>query len=313
MEIISKIAETDLPSIILRSRLAFVPILEERRAEIEKIQRKTFVYNDKRLTRNELDVYYPLNSTLTKNEKTPILVFVYGGGFNTGSRQLPEPFSMGYRALGSFYAHHGFITVIPDYRLVPEVTFPAASEDIRDAVNWIFANADIIGIPSIPAPDMDAIFIMGHSAGSVHTKVLTLYPPLSSTVHPRLKGVIWFGGSWSFDIEGSVFRTEVAPQQYFGSQVQQKEREPRALWNELSDEQIKNLPDILLVRAEREPDAVLISWEEMLPDIEKRRGEAPQAIICKGHNHASPNWALCSGQGEEWGEEVVKWMAARLN
>ncbi|KAG0696360.1 Alpha/Beta hydrolase protein [Suillus ampliporus] len=292
---------------------AFVPILEERKAEIEKIERKTFVYDDKRRTRNELDVYYPLDSTLTENGKTPILVFIYGGGFSSGSRQLPEPFSMGYRTVGSFFAQRGFITVIPDYRLVPEVEFPAASEDIRDAVNWIFTNVDIISIPSIPAPDVDDIFIMGHSAGAVHTKVLTLYPPVSSTILPRFKGIIWAGGSWFFDIEGGMFRTETAPQQYMGSRAQQKEREPRALWNGLSDEQIKNFPDILLVRAEREPDAVLISWDGMLPDIEKRLGEAPEAIICKGHNHISPHWALCSGQGEEWGEDVAKWMKARLN
>ncbi|KAG1718093.1 Alpha/Beta hydrolase protein [Suillus lakei] len=129
----------------------FVPILDERKAEIEKIEHKTFVYDDKRSTRNELDIYYPLNSTLTKDGKTPILFFVYGGGYSSGSKEFPEPFSMGYRALGSFFAQHGFITIIPDYRLVPEVKFLASSEDIRDAVNWIFTNVDVIAIPSIPA------------------------------------------------------------------------------------------------------------------------------------------------------------------
>jgi len=301
-----------------------VPILEERRGEIEKIDRKTFVYNDKRDARNEvwlglesilvldldvihlsqLDVYYPQHPILTKNGKTPVLVFVYGGGFNSGSRQLPEPYSMGYRALGSFYAHRGFITVVPDYRLVPEVQFPAASEDVRDAVNWIFNNADAIGRGhAIPAPDVDAMFVMGHSAGAVHTKVLALYPPLRDTTQPRLKGLIWCAGPWSFG---------ATVQGYFGSQAQQEENEPRALWNGLPDEEIGNLPDILLVRAEREPPALLISWDEMLSDIEKRRGTVPQTIISKGHNHISPNWALGSGQGEEWGEEVTKWMKARL-
>jgi len=220
---------------------------------------------------------------------------------------------MGYRALGSFFAHRGFITVIPDYRLVPEVQFPAASEDVRDAVNWIFNNVDLIGIPAIPAPDGGAIFVMGHSAGDMHTKNLTLYPPLSSTIQPRLKGLIWSGGGWFFDVEGTKFSAEDPTQYYYGSLEQQKEREPRALWNGLSDEQIKNFPDILLVRAEREPDFLLIAWEAMVPEIGKRLGEAPQTIISKGHNHVSANWALSSGQGEEWGEEVVKWMKARLN
>ncbi|OAX35962.1 alpha beta hydrolase domain-containing protein [Rhizopogon vinicolor AM-OR11-026] len=305
--------ETAIPSINLRTLAAFVPILDERKADIEKIDRKTFVYNDTRNSRNELDVYYPLNPTLTKDGKIPILVFVYGGGFNTGSRQFPEPYSMGYRALGSFYAHRGFITVIPDYRLVPEVHFPAASEDIRDAVNWIFNNVDTISTPTMPSPDVDDIFIMGHSAGDVHTKVLALYPPLRDTTQPRFKGLIWCAGPWFLDIEGERFHIEGPTQQYFGSQVQQKEREPRALWNGLSDEEIKNLPDILPVRAEREPRSLLITWGEMLSDIEKRRGEMPQTIISKGHNHISPNWALGSGEGEEWGEEVVKWMKARLD
>lgn len=292
MDIISKFVETGVAAINLRTLAAFVPILDERKAEIEKIERKTFVYDDKRHTRNELDVYYPLNSTLTKGGKTPILFFVYGGGYNSGSKEFPEPFSMGYRALGSFFAQHGFITIIPDYRLTPEVKFPASSEDIRDAVNWVCANVDVIGVPSIPAPDVDAV---------------------SSTVHPRFKGVIWSGGSWFMVDEKKRFRMEVPAMQYIGSQEQQKEREPRALWNALSDEQIKDHPDILLVRAEREPDWLLLSWEEIIPDIEKRRGEAPQMIIGKGHNHISPNWALCSGEGEEWGEEVVKWMKARIN
>lgn len=217
---------------------------------------------------------------------------------------------MAYRALGAFYAHRGFITVIPDYRLVPEVQFPAASEDVRDAVNWIFNSVDIIGMPAAPAPDVDAIFVMGHSAGDVHAKVLALYPPLRDTTQPRLKGFIWCAGAWFFDVEGDKVRAEGPARQYFGSQVQQKE--PRALWNGLSDEEIKNLPDILLVRAEREPPFLLIAWEEMLSDIEKRRGEVPQTVISKGHNHISPNWALCSGQGEEWGEEVANWMKTRL-
>jgi carboxylesterase type B len=262
---------------------------------------------------SQLDVYYPLNSTLTKSGKTPILFFVYGGGYNSGSKEFPEPFSMGYRALGSFFAQHGFITIIPDYRLVPEVKFPASSEDIRDAINWVCANVDVIGVPSIPAPDVDAIFVMGHSAGDVHTKLLSLYPPVSSTVNPRFKGVIWSAGSWFIVDEKKRFRMEVPAAQYFGSQEKQREREPRALWNALTDEQIKDHPDILLVRAEREPDWLMLSWEEIIPDIEKRCGEAPQMIIGKGHNHISPNWALCSGQGEEWGEEVVNWMKVRIN
>ncbi|KAG1718800.1 hypothetical protein EDB19DRAFT_1978410 [Suillus lakei] len=237
------------------------PPMKER--QIERIERKTFVYDDKRSTRNELDVYYPLNSTLTKDGKTPILFFVYGGGYNSGSKEFPEPFSMGYRALGSFFAQHGFIiTIIPDFARTTDL-FQRSSSRLHPRT---FVMQSIGFSPmstSLPYPR---------------------YPDKCYIYHGPLSGP-------GTSLMRKRFRTEVPAQQYIGSQEKQREREPKALWNAPSDEQIKDHPDILLVRAEREPDWLLLSWEEILPDIEKRLGKAPQMIIGKGHNHISPNWA----------------------
>ncbi|KAH7886687.1 Alpha/Beta hydrolase protein [Phlebopus sp. FC_14] len=300
-----------ISSVCLISALsAFVPILDEKdkKAGIEKIEKKTFKYGQR--YRHNLDVYYPLKPSLTSNGKVPILFFIYGGGYNTGQRQFPPPFDMGYRALAAFFAHRGFMTIIPDYRLVPEVRFPAASEDIRDAIVWVTKNAGTISTPSIE-PDTDYIFVMGHSAGAAHTKVMTLYPKIRETL-PPLKGLIWNAGPWFFSVEGEKFRTEGPVKFYFGSAEQQSEREPRALWNKLSDDEIKSLPDILLVQAEREPNWLQITGVEIMKDMERRLGKAPQRIVGIGHNHVSPNWALGSGQGEEWGYEVSKWLHERI-
>ncbi|KAH7914932.1 Alpha/Beta hydrolase protein [Hygrophoropsis aurantiaca] len=309
MDLIAKNKETDIGKISLYTLSAFVPILDEKKEEIEKIEQKTFQYGPR--NRHHLDVYYPLEPSVTANGKTPILFFIYGGGFNTGARQLPFPYNMGYRALGSFFAQRGFITIIPDYRLVPEVRYPAASEDIRDAIVWVSKNVPTITSTSIPEPDLDYVFVMSHSAGTVHTKVLTLHPELRVTL-PPLKGLIWCAGAWFLNIKGEKFETEGPASFYFGSPEQQSEREPRALWNKLSDEEVEALPEILLVQAEREPEWMKISCDTLAKDLENRLGKAPKRIISQGHNHISPNWALSSGEGEAWGEEVAEWLNARI-
>ena len=36
------------------------------------------------------------------------------------------------------------LTVIPDYRLYPHVTFPGPVEDVRDAIAWFLVNASTV-------------------------------------------------------------------------------------------------------------------------------------------------------------------------
>ena len=57
-------------------------------------------------------------------------MFFYGGGWTSGERG-------DYGFVGRAFAARGFVTVIPDYRLVPEVRFPAFIEDGAQAVKWV--------------------------------------------------------------------------------------------------------------------------------------------------------------------------------
>ncbi|KIJ09579.1 hypothetical protein PAXINDRAFT_119886 [Paxillus involutus ATCC 200175] len=137
---------------------------------------------------------------------------------------------MGYRALGSFFAQRGFTTVIPDYRLVPEVKFPDASKDIRDAIVWVSQNTAAIATAASSAssstlePDPGYMFVMGHSAGTAHTMVMSMHKEFRGTV-PPLRGLL-SGRGWG---EGPV-------KFYFGTEKVQREREPCAPWKGLADE-----------------------------------------------------------------------------
>jgi len=53
----------------------------------------------------------------------PLVYFLHGGSWKYGS---PESF----RAIGRFFARHGYITALGGYRLVPDHHFPAQRDDV---------------------------------------------------------------------------------------------------------------------------------------------------------------------------------------
>ena len=109
------------------------------------------------LPRQTLDVYRP------KNLKRPagVVVFFYGGDWQNGRKT-------DYRFVGQALASRGFVAVLPDYRLYPQVTFPAFVEDGALAVKWTRDHAAEIG------GDPSRLFLMGHSAGAHIAALLAL-------------------------------------------------------------------------------------------------------------------------------------------
>jgi hypothetical protein len=55
---------------------------------------------------------------------------------------------------------------------------------------------------------------------------------------------------------------------------------------------------------------LLTAGREFRNVLEAQTGKKVERIVAKGHNHLSYNWALGTGEGEEWAEEVVKWIGA---
>ena len=109
--------------------------------------------------RQRLDVYIPGATTGT----TPTIVFLYGGSWQSGSKD-------DYLFVGEAFASLGYVTVIPDYRLYPGVRYPAFLEDGAAAVAWVKANAGRLGVQAGP------IYLVGHSAGAYIAAMLTLDP-----------------------------------------------------------------------------------------------------------------------------------------
>jgi acetyl esterase/lipase len=138
--------------------------------------------------RHALDIYAPRPSGAPAPAPAPVLVFFYGGNWDSGSKAM-------YRFVGAAMAARGVLTVIPDYRLCPQVRFPDFMYDAANAVAWTRANIARYG------GDPHRLFFMGHSAGGQIATLLALDPTYlwSVDVSPRdVCGVIGLAGPYDF-------------------------------------------------------------------------------------------------------------------
>lgn len=135
--------------------------------------------------RQRLDVYTPVDGI----RPAPVVVFLYGGSWKRGDRA-------NYRFIAEALTSRGLVTVIPDYRVYPDVRFPSFVEDSAAAVGWVREHVDAFG------GDPDRIFLMGHSAGAHIAALLTLderYFAETNVPASAVRGMIGLAGPYAFD------------------------------------------------------------------------------------------------------------------
>ncbi|ABY30329.1 MAG: alpha/beta hydrolase [Methylobacteriaceae bacterium] len=134
--------------------------------------------------RQRLDVFVPTVPV----ERAPVLVFFYGGSWNSGSK---DDYAFAAQAL----AAQGFVTVLPDYRLYPKVRFPDFLKDGAAAIAWVRDNIAAQG------GDPSRIVLAGHSAGAYNAAMLGLDPEYlrQAGVDPRIiRAVAGLSGPYDF-------------------------------------------------------------------------------------------------------------------
>ncbi|TFZ59184.1 alpha/beta hydrolase [Methylorubrum sp. Q1] len=134
--------------------------------------------------RQRLDVFVPTVPVA----RAPVLVFFYGGSWNSGSK---DDYAFAAQAL----AAQGFVTVLPDYRLYPKVRFPDFLKDGAAAIAWVRDNIAAQG------GDPSRIVLAGHSAGAYNAAMLGLDPEYlrQAGVDPRvIRAVAGLSGPYDF-------------------------------------------------------------------------------------------------------------------
>jgi acetyl esterase/lipase len=134
--------------------------------------------------RRTLDVYQPVGAAAA-----PVIVFFYGGSWQDGAKEI-------YKFVAVALARRGYVTVVPDYRVYPEVRYPGFVEDGALAVRWVKDNAARLG------GDPAKLFIMGHSAGAYIAAMLAIdgrwLQQVSLAPDRDIAGLIGISGPYDF-------------------------------------------------------------------------------------------------------------------
>ncbi len=131
--------------------------------------------------RARLDLYVPDGL----NAPAPVILFFYGGSWQSGTKNI-------YRAFGQAFASAGIIAAVADYRLYPEVKYPAFIQDGAQAFR--FLRETVGGHGGDPA----RIFVSGHSAGAYIAAMLACDPAYLENDAARIRGVIGIAGPYDF-------------------------------------------------------------------------------------------------------------------
>jgi acetyl esterase/lipase len=142
--------------------------------------------------RQRLDVYAPRDA-----RSLPVVLFFFGGGWRSGDKNL-------FEHLGRAFAVRNIVAVVANYRLTPDVKFPAHAEDCAAAVGWTASNAEKFG------GDAGKIFLAGHSAGAHLVALIAAdehYLKNELTGGATIRGVVFMSGI--ADLRSHVLTTEL--------------------------------------------------------------------------------------------------------
>jgi acetyl esterase/lipase len=133
--------------------------------------------------RTRLDAYQPAGAS-----GCPVLLYVYGGSWNSGSKELYAP--MAQRLLPE-----GLVVVIPDYTLYPAARFPQPVREIAAAIAWTLDHVHQFG------GDPRRVVVAAQSAGAQIAATALLDPRwLAEFGHSAADVRGFFGISGVYDV-----------------------------------------------------------------------------------------------------------------
>lgn len=188
----------------LKSKYSFIePIKPIFSREI--ISKENIIYKEINHSNLKLDIYFPSDN---ENKSFPTVVLIHGGGWLTGSKE-------NQRIMAQNLALKGYVAITVSYRLGLEAKYPAAINDIKDAIVWVKQHSKKYHI------NQGKIAVLGASSGAQlatlvgvtpNSEMYSTHPIISneiqaiinidgivSFIHPNAEegtmASIWLGGS----------------------------------------------------------------------------------------------------------------------
>lgn len=120
-----------------------------------------------------LNIFIPKN---LKGAKKPVLIFVHGGNWDSGNKEI-------YNFFGKNFARKGVIVVVVGYSLSPQLNYNGMTRQVSQAINWTLQNIKNYN------GDPEQVFLTGHSAGA-HLVSLATTNPKYSVDESSIAGII---------------------------------------------------------------------------------------------------------------------------
>lgn len=223
--------------------------------------------------RQKLDLYRP------QGRRLPVLLYVPGGGYVGGDKNADGVF---YGNLGTYFARHGYLTLVMNYRLAPQHPWPAGAEDVAGAIAWARREVESHG------GDANRLFLFGQSAGATHAASYLFDPRFHAASGASVAACVLMSGG-AYRVPPNPAPNVVA---YFGADAAQHEdRSPIAHVG-------KSKVPLFLSVAEFDPGTLTAPTFDLARAVSLRDGKAPQFCFFRGHNHVSTVQSLGSSQDD---------------
>jgi acetyl esterase/lipase len=217
-------------------------------------------------SRQKLDIYVPN----IDQETFPVVVFFHGGRWTDGSKAQ-------YKFVGMTLSNMGYVVVLPNTRLYPDVKFPTFAEDAAKSVAWVHKNiANYKGNQNL--------FISGHSSGA-HLGALIIadnsYLAADDLKPNIVNAFAGISGPYDFEPKAPDIKDMFGPPENFPKMV---------VTNFIDGDE----PPMLLIYTGEDITVYPRNLEALKAGIDKANGKV-QTIIYETGGHAAPvaafSWA----------------------
>ena len=244
--------------------------------------------------KHTLDLYRPAATGW------PVIVFVHGGNWDSGDKNYRAGGADVYANIGRFYAARGIGVAVINYRLQPNVAWPAQVDDVRAAVAWVRGNIERFG------GQPGRIFLMGHSAGAHLASLAAL-----TTADSGVRGVVAVSGA-ALDLSDEQTYQLGADRDYYRARFLGDDRGDE--WKRrASPARFANAkaPTFLILYATGDTKA-LQRQSQVLHDALTKAGASSQLVPVQGESHSRIVLAL-SRPDKTAAPAILKFVEASSN
>jgi triacylglycerol lipase len=215
--------------------------------------------------RQRLDVFTPASGF---EPARPVLIFVHGGGFVAGHKQMPG--TAFYDNVGHWAVRNGYNAVNITYRLAPQHQWPSGIEDLHKVIRFIQEQGGVHGLGA------GKLFLMGQSAGASHAASYVTHSGVYAPHAHGLRGLILLSGVYDYTLKPGPMEAA-----YLG-----KDQSVYAMRSTLPGLPACKLP-MLVTIAECDPPFFEQQGLMLITALQKKRGQLPRFVHMIGQNHLS--------------------------